>query len=1206
MITNEELQIAGKSYINKDFQTIYPELIQLFKTLTKVADPEAMNESDAFIVLLKLLAFVGDKTNFNVDKNILEAFLPSATQETSVRQILEMNGYTKKYYQSASTYISLLYQGEVSNNKSVYLAPFETLFTDSNNSITYTLLQEVNMQDSQTTYPRLVTEGRPQDLTINGSTSIQLSNLDDNLRLYFPETMVAQNRIFVKNEGSSDWNVDGTSESGWSQVNNLNLYSPKSKHFKFGFDSNKNLPYIQFPDDIIELIGSGLNVKYFITSGASGNVARGKLTVLSSPSQDNLHYYNANATGDKYYDENVILTDELNNQSLLRIFNYYASTNGADPETIDEAYNNYKKTVGTFDTLITPRDFANWLYTYIDPETSYPLINNVQVSDRRTDTTFYQPVVTYNEYGATTDYVYVHGKGEDNTVPNADTITPFDLVLYPLQQVSTYSIYDKNGNIQYTNYETSFKPSDAHTQLELIDELRDTQSVDHTYIKQDNNDPYLYKNYYKLNIKVSTIDKVNDVERRTINNNIKQALFDNFNSRKVDYGYEIPMDTLYDVVLNADNRIKNVSIDDPEITTKVMLSDGLREYKLLGESTNSLGNTYYIDMLARNILAGKVNMYEYLDTFEFNETMQSPTLIQDVLTLVPTLTLSTPTNYKLKENQVVQLFSDSFSVSQTATVGVNYYWVGATISANDAHEIGSGEKLYISYTNSDQVVRTYEYNEDYIITMDVNGFEIKKETGKTIISPSFQMAQTTGGTMVVNAFDLPTSTRFTYLSTGDEIGFLKKNEKTFVKDTYYFYWKLNNTENVLFPTEVNERILGEEEYFMYTDTAKASVEIFGSGTKISRVGLDNLTGVSCNAMDTSELIDGDLSTYAGIDWKAVDFSTLNRGLTSNSLSIKQQKVLTLTDGDTITYTDNITGTLTDFDTTDALTYQIGDGDPDTISYNALYDYKIRTRLDIVAGPNLPQTLNSGESILYTSTTHKTETTLLTGEADTFITNYPIQRSGNDVIDTKLSGDTFDIVTYTKGSPISSSVVQVQGKQYKLELKNIVSSTETITINVPVVSGYSTKFMIYFNERDEGSSATYTIGSGAATPLDNGVTMVSVGSSASSTTVTLVLTKTTDTNNYIIIDEMKVTNGFNSTFNLSGGDISALTTKINDLVGSNVGLYETYPIPYSKVIDVDDFTKPEVMWDKNNVLNRFTLPEIDFENSSIDVLKSSRK
>ena len=53
--------------------------------------------------------------------------------------------------------------------------------------------------------------------------------------------------------------------------------------FKFGFDSKKMLPYIQFPDDISYLIEDGLRIKYIRTSGAYGNIAANVLSKMEKP-----------------------------------------------------------------------------------------------------------------------------------------------------------------------------------------------------------------------------------------------------------------------------------------------------------------------------------------------------------------------------------------------------------------------------------------------------------------------------------------------------------------------------------------------------------------------------------------------------------------------------------------------------------------------------------------------------------------------------------------------------------------------------------------------------------------------------------------------------------------------------------------------------------------------------------------------------------
>jgi hypothetical protein len=63
---------------------------------------------------LKLLAFIADKNSYNIDKNILECFMPSATQEESMRKLYDMMVYDMKYYQSAKTYIYFMWLGDSS------------------------------------------------------------------------------------------------------------------------------------------------------------------------------------------------------------------------------------------------------------------------------------------------------------------------------------------------------------------------------------------------------------------------------------------------------------------------------------------------------------------------------------------------------------------------------------------------------------------------------------------------------------------------------------------------------------------------------------------------------------------------------------------------------------------------------------------------------------------------------------------------------------------------------------------------------------------------------------------------------------------------------------------------------------------------------------------------------------------------------------
>ena len=107
--------------------------------------------------------------------------------------------------------------------------------------------------------------------------------------------------------------------------------------YKIDYDSVRDLPYIEFPSDIANLIGDGLNISYIATSGTNGNISANKLTKILSPST----FY---AT-----DED----EERSIEGFVKVGNGSAITNGKNPETIDEMYQSFKKIVGTFDTLVS-------------------------------------------------------------------------------------------------------------------------------------------------------------------------------------------------------------------------------------------------------------------------------------------------------------------------------------------------------------------------------------------------------------------------------------------------------------------------------------------------------------------------------------------------------------------------------------------------------------------------------------------------------------------------------------------------------------------------------------------------------------------------------------------------------------------------------------------------------------------------------------
>ena len=113
MISEKEKQATLLSPTKKDYYQIWNELLDLASKISDRWTPSETNESDPGIILLKVLTACADKLNYNIDKNILEAYMPSAAQEESMRKLCEMMGYNMKYYRSATTDVTIYFNKNI-------------------------------------------------------------------------------------------------------------------------------------------------------------------------------------------------------------------------------------------------------------------------------------------------------------------------------------------------------------------------------------------------------------------------------------------------------------------------------------------------------------------------------------------------------------------------------------------------------------------------------------------------------------------------------------------------------------------------------------------------------------------------------------------------------------------------------------------------------------------------------------------------------------------------------------------------------------------------------------------------------------------------------------------------------------------------------------------------------------------------------------
>lgn len=727
MLTKNEISALSLSPTKKDFVQIWNELLDVAGKLSDRWDPTSTNESDPGIVILKALAGIADKLNYNIDKNTLEAFMPTAAQEDSMRKLCEMLGYNIKYYQSATTKVTFKYyntdptEEELSAIAGGLVIPKFTVVNTTDQDKSYFTIEHL---------PILITAAQPsvsiecmegqivKCKSINDNDVISINQISEDNRFYLPETQIAENGIFIYN---ICYTTSGVSDDGepWTKVDNLNTQSRGTKVFKFGFDSYEGRPYIEFPDDYSMLFNDGIFIYYARTSGVNGNTSTHTLTQVELP----------NTSG----------WDKIAPESFSAD-NAYAATSGANIETIKQAYNNFKKTIGTFNTLVTCRDYMNKIYNMVDSFGS-PLVSNVLVTDIRNDlnsaiticscddagilfkekplmqdtetsivtasgeaTISYPTKPVFNTNTNTWHLGDINGvalgnniinrdisKNAENFNPSADgtviqrptndywiiqqdgaefitnikcrsTITTaeqkpkinyFDLVLYPFKSY-------KQIKSDVTNVRAMYDDSFNFTNLAIFDNiakdsgLKTVKTIAHNIVKPENKSIVSINNYLKLNATIATTSKLTVDEGNKVIKNIKIALANAFNMRELDFGEEIPFESIMEVIEKADTRIKIVSLNTPELyTTFSVLERFTRtgvpeivEYavasKWLSEEdaskidkfTRKDENGYiqssfdtkearqlYNKLAVRNILAGRLPLFKYNTTFtsDFSE-----------------------------------------------------------------------------------------------------------------------------------------------------------------------------------------------------------------------------------------------------------------------------------------------------------------------------------------------------------------------------------------------------------------------------------------------------------------------------------------------------------------------------------------------------------------------------------------------------------
>ena len=1052
-MNEQELNLSKLSYVNKDFRSIYPDLLDLVKLFTNRWDPSSSNESDPGVVLLKVGAFLADHLNYNIDKNILEAFLPSATQEESVRKIAEFGGYTPRYYRSAVGKVTIAYNPEIWPGGRISFPEFSFVISNDDGSITYTQLTPFNLDDKNVPATADFIEGTIQRLTVD-SDIITLDNIDDYRRIYFPNQYIAENGIFIYNVDENGRRLTNEGYS-WERTNYIYTKPIGTRCFKIDFDSSKNLPYIEFPTDISNLIGSGLAIYYIYTAGSYGNVKAKELNTIVSISRNNL---------------NELSVAAANDMDNFEISNSASITNGCEPESINEIYDSYKKVVGTFDTLVSTQDYSNAIRTAEDSVGSR-YVSNGLITDRRCDyndalnvlsskvTGTYFTNVSLNfgklvfqgsmssapnipgqtevgwVYRNTTnnssyictkvtkdtskepvEYNYEWTKLSNNTITSGelesylDGMTPYDLIIYALQK---YSESDYNSIYYWKALENSFKQIDGDAKIangvtgtedNLIAKLEDYKCINHTFRDLKDGQVYCFKNYVPLNVDIVPFNKVTKYERLEIISNIRKAISDNFNASKVEFGEELNYDEVKKVIENADPRINYIRLSDFDYHTKVMLKDSNDQLNApeLELSDSYEGSSFLVDLAAKNVLAGRLCLFEFDNNFVYKYGQKDCNAYQNITSIKTETTIdrtgdsqseSYPDRYEvtLENNEYLEILYPNYYSDKTYSSYVLYRLTlrdengtKHTIAPGEDYTLKGDESLSLYYKDSDNKIHTEEY------------------TAPTVIQPSFELK------------DFSLDQRTTFVKNGVEYKQIAANEsistrillQTVFNTPSYVYWIMNNSANILFEEGESSKILDSGEYFIYTDSTKTNLTILGRGTKLERtLGKEEWSIPQSNStkITATQLNDEGLSAK-------IPFIN-NIPFSENAMTVTEMNIITLGGGDTATF--DAVGSSFSFKTIPAnnISYTIKDNSSIELPpYAGIGNfYLIRSRFDINITTDEPMVLSNSRSIIKIQTPDSTDWIQIGGRADTPGTY--IQSNTNLNLIGNTSDVSLDISTY---------------------------------------------------------------------------------------------------------------------------------------------------------------------------------------------------
>lgn len=335
----KDYQAQKLDYTSRDYVSILDDLIKSIPGISQKWNSSDAN--DPGLILVKLIAMVGDMLQFNQDMQSLEIYPSSVTLRKNASSIYRLIGYKMKWYRSATL------EAEIVNtySASATIPRFCTFVTDSGISYCTFNQYEIKSNTQNNGESRIIelVQGTPVTPVRSSSNpypnpgrswhsiygyNYSKDDIVDN-RIYLKHNNIDQNHIIVIDDQSEEWQLK----------ENIYLTTDVGRFFEFGVDVEDNV-YIELVDYYENFNVNKFKIFYIKSNGEDGQIYANTLKTI---------------TGNVWAREGIDLN--IYNVNSFIHFTHYDSTLGYNPETPDEARKESIKYLNTMDTLITLADF---------------------------------------------------------------------------------------------------------------------------------------------------------------------------------------------------------------------------------------------------------------------------------------------------------------------------------------------------------------------------------------------------------------------------------------------------------------------------------------------------------------------------------------------------------------------------------------------------------------------------------------------------------------------------------------------------------------------------------------------------------------------------------------------------------------------------------------------------------------------------------